>query len=147
MGNAILLFVFLSIFLSAILIGRAGDNSAAEQTTAVQQTVATQPTIPTQLSIVPDIGSIEVLNGCGVEGAANRMAELLRSKQFDVKNIDNASSWNYPFTLVVSRSKDMTVAKKIARVLKTDRVILIRTNEQTYDVTVIIGPEFGEKIL
>lgn len=134
MGNAILLFLFLTISTSAIVISRLGN-------------VSTETVPITEQDIIPHIGSIEVLNGCGVEGAANKMAEFLRSKQFDVKNIDNASSWNYPFTVVVSRTKDMSVAKKIASVLQTDKVILIRTNEQIYDVTVIIGPEFGEKVL
>ncbi|KMQ50901.1 hypothetical protein CHISP_2252 [Chitinispirillum alkaliphilum] len=132
MGNAILLFIFLSISVSAIIIGK--DDGKIHE-------------LPQEAdSTIPHIGSIEVLNGCGVEGAANRMADFLRSRQFDVKNIDNAPSWNYPYTMVISRTQDLAVAEKIAESLNTDKLVIIRTNENIYDVTVITGPDFGERI-
>ena len=34
---------------------------------------------------IPNIGRIEVLNGCGIPGAAGKVADFLREKQFDVK--------------------------------------------------------------
>ena len=37
---------------------------------------------------VPHLGSIELLNGCGADGAARQVANYLRSKSFDVKNIE-----------------------------------------------------------
>ena len=95
---------------------------------------------------VPSIGSVQVLNGCGAEGAADRMTDFLRAKKFDVKNIGNAPSWNYPFTLVISHTKDMTVAQLVARALNTDRCVLMRKDDRTYDVTVVIGPDYGEKM-
>jgi hypothetical protein len=95
---------------------------------------------------VPYIGSIQVLNGCGAEGAANKVADFLRSKNFDVKSIGNADTWNYPFTMVIARSQDMTIAQQIAHVLTTDKMTMVRTNEQAYDVTVVIGPDYVERI-
>ncbi|MBN1128484.1 MAG: LytR C-terminal domain-containing protein [Chitinispirillaceae bacterium] len=95
---------------------------------------------------IPHIGSIQVLNGCGVTGAGDKIADFLRLKKFDVKNIGNAGSWNYPFTLVISRTTDMTVARQIAGTLTTDRCILLRTGDTTYNVTVIIGPDYEERI-
>jgi hypothetical protein len=91
---------------------------------------------------VPRIGRIQVLNGCGMAGVADKMADLLRKSRFDVLKIDNAQSFNYPFTMVVSRSKDMGIAEQVARALRTDHLVLVRTEDQTYDVTVIIGPDF-----
>jgi hypothetical protein len=96
--------------------------------------------------IVPSIGRVQVLNGCGAEGAADKMTDFLRTKKFDVKNTGNAPSWNYPFTIVVSRSPDMTVARQIAKALNTDHIVLIRKDDRTYDVTVIIGPDYRERI-
>jgi hypothetical protein len=95
---------------------------------------------------VPSIGSIQVLNGCGTAGAADKVADFLRLKKFDVKFIGNAETWNYPFTMVISRTTNMTVARQVAASLKTDRCILLRTGDTTYNVTVIIGPDYGEKI-
>jgi hypothetical protein len=95
---------------------------------------------------VPHLGSIELLNGCGVDGAALEVANYLRSKSFDVKNIGNAPEWNYTNTLVISRTKDTTMASKVAAVLKTQKMTLIINNNTLYDVTVFIGSDYKERI-
>ena len=95
---------------------------------------------------VPNIGSVQVLNGCGAGGAADRMAGFLRAKNFDVKDIGNAQTWNYPATMIISRTNDMGLAGEIEKHLKTGKVVLIRNNEQLYEVTVVVGPDFEEKI-
>lgn len=95
---------------------------------------------------VPFIGSIQVLNGCGTPGAADKAADFLRTHNFDVKYIGNAETWNYPFTMVISRTKDMTIARMVAASLKTDRCVLLRTDDSACNVTVIIGPDYGETI-
>jgi len=87
-----------------------------------------------------------VLNGCGISSAATATADFLRDHSFDVKNIGNAPTWNYPFTMVVSRSADMTVAGQISEALRTDKLILLRNGGDMYDVTVILGPDFEERI-
>ena len=101
---------------------------------------------PDQSLSVPCIGSIQVLNGCGITGAADKVTDFLRSERFDVKNTGNAQTWNYPFTMVVSRITDMAIARQVAGVLKTDRCILLRNADSTYNVTVIVGPDFLERI-
>jgi hypothetical protein len=58
---------------------------------------------------VPYIGKVEVLNGCGIEGAAGKVADYLRSTNFDIKSVGNAQTWNYPFTMVISRTLDTTL--------------------------------------
>lgn len=98
------------------------------------------------ITAVPDIGSIELLNGCGAEGAANMVADYLRTNNFDVKYIGNADTWNYPFTMVISRNRNDSIANQVARVLHTDKVVKIRKSDNSYDVTVVIGPDYGEKI-
>jgi hypothetical protein len=95
---------------------------------------------------IPSIGRVQVLNGCGAVGAADKMTSFLRGKKFDVANTDNAASWNYPFTLVISHSRDMAIARQIANALKTGHCVLIRKEDRTYDATVIIGPDYGERI-
>ncbi|NLL14218.1 MAG: LytR C-terminal domain-containing protein [Fibrobacter sp.] len=95
---------------------------------------------------IPYIGRIEVLNGCGIEGAAGKVADYLRSTNFDIKSVGNAQTWNYPFTIVISRTQDTTVASQVASSLDTDKMIIIRNNDKMHDVTVIIGPDFGERI-
>ena len=48
--------------------------------------------------------------------------------------------------MVISRSLDTTVAFQVSNALKTDKRIIMRNNESMYDVTVIIGPDFTERI-
>jgi hypothetical protein len=94
---------------------------------------------------VPSVGKVQVLNGCGAAGAANVIAEFLRMKQFDVKNIGNAPMSNYQSTLVASRTRDMTVARQVAEALSTDAVFLLRTQDTTYNVTVYVGADYKER--
>lgn len=133
MKNFFTLLIIFSIMAVSIIIGES-----------VNKTI--KPHNHFDLVSVPYIGSIEVLNGCGINGAANKVADYLRRANFDVKNVDNAENWNYPFTLVVSRKTDTTIASQIAKVLKTDKMVIIRNNENSYDVTVYTGPDFGERI-
>ena len=87
-----------------------------------------------------------MLNGCGITGAAGAVADFLREKGFDVKNIENASSWNYPNTIIVSRIKDMTIAQQVSEALNTDKLVCIRTGEELYNVSIFVGADFGELI-
>jgi hypothetical protein len=122
-------------------------HDTAQTATRIQ--TQPQPQTPSAASIqrsVPHIGSVQVLNGCGAEGAANRMADFLRSKSFDVKDIGNAPTWNHPATMVISRTADMGLANEIERFLKTGKVVLIRNGELLYDVTVVAGPDFEDRI-
>ncbi len=95
---------------------------------------------------VPYLGPVQVLNGCDAVGAGEGMADFLRARNFDVKNIGNASERNYPYTLIISRTKNMTVAYQLRAALHTDHCVLIRNGEETYAATVIIGPDYRERI-
>ena len=77
-------------------------------------------------------------------GAAGIVANFLREKSFDVKSIGNAKSWNYPFTIVASRTKDMTIARQVCATFNIDKLVLLRTGEELYNVSVLIGPDFGK---
>ncbi len=93
---------------------------------------------------IPYIGRIQVLNGCGGPGSARIVADFLRRKHFDVKNIGNADNWNFPETLIISRTRSTTIAEQVAEALDTKNIVLIRTAENLYDVTVIVGPDYRE---
>jgi hypothetical protein len=129
--------VICAILFVALIIGFVRNRPAVPEPERQEEAIA-----------VPYIGRVQVLNGCGIDDAANKVRDYLRKKNFDVKNTGNAPSFNYEFTMVVSRTQDMTVARQVARALgvKSDRCILERTADSTYNVTVIIGPDYGEKI-
>ncbi len=95
---------------------------------------------------IPYIGRIQVLNGCGSGGSARIIADYLRKNNFDVKNIGNADNWNFPETLVISRISDTSIALQVMEVLHTKKMALIKNQENLYDVTVIVGPDYRERI-
>ena len=134
MNNIILLFIIcftcaISIYVGTTKVDITGQNKTIQKKASV-----------------PDIGSIQLLNGCGAEGAANKVADYLRSNNFDVKYVGNADTWNYPFTMIISRNGNDSIANQVANVLKTDKIVNIRDNDNSFDVTIVIGPDYGEKI-
>ncbi|MBD3422127.1 MAG: hypothetical protein GF398_18600 [Chitinivibrionales bacterium] len=136
MKNFVILSFVVAIVVCALILGRITSHATPRHTASPDQAV-------------PHIGRIEVLNGCGIKGAAWKTANYLRSKGFDVKNdgIGNAPTFNYPFTLVVSRVKDMSVARQVGKSLGVDedKVILKRNSSEQFDVTVYIGSDFHER--
>jgi hypothetical protein len=135
--NVVVLLLLVCILVASILLGktRSGAQPEAKQ-------------LPGIMGTIPSIGSIQILNGCGVDGAANKVGDFLRAKGFDVKNKGNAPTSNYSFTLVVSRKKDLSIARQIAESLRTgkDKVILMRNGDETYDVTIFVGSDYQERI-
>lgn len=130
-----LFILFCSVVIVAIYLGSHKPMAVQKQ----KSEISVKTTIPS-------IGRVEVLNGCGTSGAANEVASFLRDNGIDVKAVDNAHYWNYPYTIIASRIKDMHIAEQIAAILKTDKVIMLRTSNDLYDVTVFIGSDYGELI-
>jgi hypothetical protein len=141
-----------ALLLSSIPLSTPSSSSSPQtpQSTQTPQTPPVRANVPPPpvkaLPSVPSIGSVQVLNGCGAEGAANKVADFLRSKGFDVKDIGNASTWKHQSTMIISRTADMGLANGIERLMKTGKVVLIRNGDSMYDVTVVAGPDFEERI-
>lgn len=90
---------------------------------------------------------VEVLNGCGDAGAGQAALKYLRKKGFDVINMENAESFDFPETIVLDRSGQASVseaAQAVAQTLGTPNVILQRNDDRMVDVTAIIGRDFDQ---
>jgi len=152
MRDTLVLLLFVALIGGAILAGgRRGEQPARAPDPAAQPPSAEVPTdLPPEDrpadNGVPSIGSVQVLNGCGVDLVGERVVDFLRSRGFDVKDVGNAPSWNYPETIVVSRTSDMRNARRVAAALSTDKVIMLRTGDESYDVVVYIGADYQERI-
>lgn len=85
---------------------------------------------------------IEVLNGSGDRGAAERMAQRLRGLGFDVVYWGNADSFEHGVTHVINRSGYPGVAGEIADALGTDSVATEIDAELHLDATVILGKDW-----
>jgi hypothetical protein len=101
--------------------------------------------VPAENQGVPsEIIQVEVLNGCGIEGTADRFTDFLRNQNFDVVKTDNYLRFDVEETLVIDRIGNLANALKTGEVLGIERKnILQQINEDYFlDVSVIIGRDY-----
>ena len=109
-------------------------------------TLTNKKTVPDALKkeIPSNIIQIEVLNGCGVTGVADRFTDFLRSKNLDVVNVDNYISFDINESIVIDRIGNMANAYKVAKELgiKKENVIQQLNKDYFLDVSLIIGKDY-----
>jgi len=89
--------------------------------------------------------TVQVLNGCGVQGLANEITQYLRKKKFDVVDVGNYEGGYLDQTLVLDRvSLESKYAKKVAKALGVNEKLVTPTLEKSLQlmVTVIIGRDY-----
>ena len=89
---------------------------------------------------------VEVLNGCGVSGVADKVAARLRGKDFDVMFVGNADDFNYEETLIVDRSGACSKAITVARALEVENVVQQVRGSFFVDVSVVVGSDMAESL-
>jgi hypothetical protein len=82
---------------------------------------------------------VEVLNGCGSPGAADRVAMILRRHGLAVENTGNADHFHYRNDIVVARRVSRARAEPLGRILAGAIVVEQRLTDHDYDITVIVG--------
>ncbi|HVO73620.1 MAG TPA: LytR C-terminal domain-containing protein [Ignavibacteriaceae bacterium] len=95
-----------------------------------------------------DIVQLEVLNGCGVMGVAEKFTEYLRKKNFDVVQVGNYRSFDIDSTMVIDRTGNTANAEKVAGYLGINNSNIIQhiNNDYFLDVTLVIGKDYGQLI-
>ncbi|MFW6089110.1 MAG: LytR C-terminal domain-containing protein [Gemmatimonadota bacterium] len=88
--------------------------------------------------------SLEVLNGAGDPGAAERVSERLRDMGFDVKTFGNASSFEQGRTELLDRSGRADAAQAIADSLGGVPLRAEPAPELYLDATLILGDDWRE---
>lgn len=103
-----------------------------------------------QASVVKEVrsykGDVEVLNSCGMQGAAAKMRAYLRENGFDVVSSRNDRLQNYNETVIVLRNPEWEGAKALARTLKTNNVLVVHSSRAVVDAAVYIGKDFKQII-
>jgi hypothetical protein len=91
-----------------------------------------------------EIIQVDVLNGCGVGGVADRFTDFLRSKNIDVVGIKNYISFDVDETMVIDRTGNEANAKKVADLLgiKKDNIITQLNKDYFIDVSIIVGRDY-----
>ncbi len=92
-----------------------------------------------------DIYQVEVRNGVGVRGVAERMRTYLRSKGYDVVGVGNHPSFDVEQTIIVDRIGNLKIAQEVAASLglPPDRIQQNVRSEFHLDVSIILGKDYG----
>ncbi|MDE3058623.1 MAG: LytR C-terminal domain-containing protein [Bacteroidota bacterium] len=90
------------------------------------------------------IVQIDVLNGCGAQGAGVTLTTFLRSQGYDVVEMGNYKSFDVKETLVIDRTGNLAVARTLGTLLGIRQNNVIQQISPDYLVTasVVIGKDF-----
>jgi hypothetical protein len=130
LNSFILLLGILIIFLTFSLFSRLSNNSPEPKESVANKTSA--------------VIQVEVLNGCGALGVAEKFTDFLRKEKFDVVQMGNYISFDIDNSLVIDRTGNRANAEKVAAVLGIDNknVILQKNDDSFLDVSVVIGKDY-----
>ncbi|MEE9430858.1 MAG: LytR C-terminal domain-containing protein, partial [Melioribacteraceae bacterium] len=81
--------------------------------------------LETKKEVAAEIIQMDVLNGCGAAGVADRYTDYLRAHNFDVVQIGNYISFEVDETFVIDRIGNMANARKVARAIGIENVKVI----------------------
>lgn len=83
--------------------------------------------------------NVEVLNGCGIEGAATKMRERLEANGYKVVSVGNAATFDYKETIIEAAEDKRDAALRAAALfgLGDDRL-----EPHSYDVKILIGDDY-----
>ena len=89
---------------------------------------------------------VEVLNGCGVSGLADRLTDYLREEGFDVVNIGNYRSFEIENSIIIDRTGRLINSQLISNSigLKSTNIIQQINREYLLDVTIILGKDYSQ---
>ncbi len=91
---------------------------------------------------------VEVLNGCGVSGVAEKLTDYLRTNNIDVVNLGNYRSFEIENSIIISRNEKIHNAEKVAAIVGLDNQNIIQQINPDYmlDVTFILGKDYRDLI-
>jgi hypothetical protein len=83
--------------------------------------------------------NVEVLNGCGIEGAAAKMRERLEANGYTVVAVGNAATFDYKETVIEAAEAEREAALRAAALFGLGDE---RLEPPAYDVKIIIGDDY-----
>jgi hypothetical protein len=84
---------------------------------------------------------VQVLNGSGEPGVGTRIATFLREGGYRVVEVRNADRSDYFASFVVSRRRDLSMAREVAHYLGEPPLIQQAWDSELADVSVLIGSD------
>lgn len=103
-------------------------------------------------SIGPDLGywqgrriRVEVLNGAGTDGLAQRVTRRLRDQGFDVVYYGNADTFGQDTSMAIARLDSIEPARRVADALGLRNVVRRPDRNLYLDVTVVLGADWAAR--
>ena len=89
---------------------------------------------------------IEVLNGCGIPGIAQKFTNFLRAEGFDVIYTGNADRMDYGSTLLIERVDSQEKSSEVNRALQLNPQAVIQKLDLSLqvDLTLILGRDYSQ---
>jgi hypothetical protein len=87
----------------------------------------------------PEGTNVEVLNGCGIEGAAAKMRERLEANGYTVVAVGNAATFDYKETVIEAAEAEREAALRAAALFGLGDE---RLEPPAYDVKITIGDDY-----
>ena len=103
-----------------------------------------QAASPSVAPTTPNVVQVDVQNGCGASGIGQKMTALLRAAGYDVVEMGNYKTFDVSRSLVVDRSGNLELARRIASDLGISQKNVIQEISPEYFVaaSVIVGKDF-----
>lgn len=132
---SILILIIINSFLAYSLVKTVSFNDSSDDVNLLKDS--------TKARI-----QIEVLNGCGVSGVAEKLTDYLRSNNIDVVNLGNYRSFEIENSLIICRNEKVKNAEIVAAVVGLDQQNMIQQINPDYllDVTFILGKDYRNLI-
>jgi len=88
--------------------------------------------------------SVEIQNGTDIAGLASRTAQLYKSYGYKISSYKNADRDDYENTIILDRRGNPGAAKRVASLIRCDRVHQLQEEipDDTVDVVIILGKDF-----
>ncbi|RMD98193.1 MAG: LytR family transcriptional regulator [Calditrichaeota bacterium] len=125
-------------------------STGNEQVLSLEEPVRQQQAAPiprAKSAVAPQAArlKLEILNGCGAQGIANKFAQYLRQAGFQPVNVGNFDNFDMPNTLILDRkSRNRHLGLQVAESLglPSSFVRYLAKDNARVDVTVIIGKDY-----
>jgi hypothetical protein len=111
----------------------------------VDRTIIAPPVDPMREDVNPgEVIQIDVLNGCGVDGAASVFTSYLRGRGYDVVEMRNYKTFDVVHSLVIDRKGNLETAKKVAYALgvREDNIVQQLNADYYVDASIVIGKDY-----
>jgi len=135
------------------------QNEISQQPSQVETQLAATPPVQEHLSATPAKSDtmkpeplqpvtrriqVEVLNGCGVRGIADKLTNYLRKNDIDVVSTGNYANFDILTTKILDRSDHHQRSTKVAKLLKlpSERILLRKDESLQLDATIVIGADY-----